>query len=504
MGSVWRAEHLTLHSAVAIKLMDPAIAETPEGAERFRREAQAAASLRSTHVVQVLDYGVEDGTPYLVMELLQGESLAACLERERCLTPARTLAIMTQVSRAIGRAHTASIVHRDLKPDNIFLVKEDDQEVVKVLDFGIAKTDATAFGDMKTRTGMVMGTPHYMSPEQTEGKRTVDYRTDLWAIAVIVCECMTGMQPFRGETWGELVLNVCARPIPIPSTLAAVPPGFDAWFAKATNRDPSERFGSAQELVSALRDVVEGRVATGANPQLVGGNVRGLSLASAPTLEARAAELIPSAGALVVTASTGVTAVSATKGATGVTPTPATLTVPMKRSPLLLSVAVGAVAIALGGGAFLFRSLVLPSQSTVSSVSATAVIATAPVASETGPVVVATTQTTNGNPVPLANGAAHSGGVGKPRSSVSTPLPAGSAPPTQASREAVSTNSGAVAVHTAGAASVATERGSTKTLKCYTDPFTGIIRVDGAGARPATVQTYPCKQNPFTGQYQKL
>ena len=147
-------------------------------------------------------------------------------------------------------------------------------------------------------------------------------------------------------------------PIPIPSTLAAVPPGFDAWFAKATNRDPSERYGSAQELVSALRDVVEGRAATGANPQLDGGNVRGLSLASAPTIEARAAELIPSAGALVVAASTGVTAVSATTGATGVTPSPATLTVPMKRSPLLLSVAVGAVAIALGGGALLFRSLV--------------------------------------------------------------------------------------------------------------------------------------------------
>ena len=124
MGSVWLAEHLSLRSWVAVKLMDPAIAATPEGAERFRREAQAAASLRSAHVVQVLDYGVHETTPYLVMELMQGESLAACLEREKRLTPARTVSIITQVARALGRAHSAGIVHRDLKPDNIFLIKK--------------------------------------------------------------------------------------------------------------------------------------------------------------------------------------------------------------------------------------------------------------------------------------------------------------------------------------------------------------------------------------------
>src|SRR4051812_10245246 len=123
MGSVWLAEHLALNSWVAVKLMDPAIASTQEGAERFKREAQAAASLRSAHVVQVLDYGVHEETPFLVMELLQGQSLADCIERERRLTPARTLGIVTQVARAIGRAHAAGIIHRDLKPDNIFLVR---------------------------------------------------------------------------------------------------------------------------------------------------------------------------------------------------------------------------------------------------------------------------------------------------------------------------------------------------------------------------------------------
>src|SRR5882724_6634066 len=258
MGSVWLAEHLTLRSWVAVKLMDPAIAATPEGAERFRREAQAAASLRSAHVVQVLDYGVDEATPYLVMELMQGESLAGCLEREKRLTPERTVAVITQVARALGRAHTAGIVHRDLKPDNVFLVRADDQELVTVLDFGIAKTPQSQFGGMETKTGVTMGTPYYMSPEQVEGKKAVDYRTDLWAMAVIACECMTGIRPFDGSTFGELLLNICARPIPTPSSQGLSLRGFDEWFAKATNRDAERRFASAQELASTLKDVVAG------------------------------------------------------------------------------------------------------------------------------------------------------------------------------------------------------------------------------------------------------
>jgi len=175
MGSVWLAEHLTLNSWVAVKLMDPSIASTVEGAERFKREAQAAASLRSAHVVQVLDYGVHENTPFLVMELLQGQSLADCLEREKRLSPERTQSVITQVARAIARAHAAGIIHRDLKPDNIFLIREDDQELAKVLDFGIAKATGPRFGGTETRTGVTMGTPYYMSPEQVEGKKALDY-----------------------------------------------------------------------------------------------------------------------------------------------------------------------------------------------------------------------------------------------------------------------------------------------------------------------------------------
>lgn len=478
MGSVWRAEHLTLHSAVAIKLMDPAIAATPEGAERFRREAQAAASLRSTHVVQVLDYGVEDGTPFLVMELLHGESLAGCLNREGRLTPARTLAIMTQVARAIARAHTAGIVHRDLKPDNIFLVHEDDQEVVKVLDFGIAKTPDAVFGDMKTRTGMVMGTPHYMSPEQAEGKRTVDSQTDLWAMAVIICECITGIQPFRGETWGELLLNVCARPIPAPSSLASVPVGFDAWFEQATNRDQSQRFGSAQLLLSALRQVVEGSSAQLTPMPAMVGAAQGQPVVEARTFDATNPHRVAAANATV----TDQTLVPPTVRADSNNTTAAVVRSPRPRSmvPILLGLSLLAV---LGLGATtLFLLLRAPEPQPTAVALPPVADATAPLA--VTPVVTAVPQT------PLTN--ERRVATNKPREAPVAPTTSVQVPTAPSAARAPST------------VPKAAERSPGKTLKCYTDPFTGMIRLEGGGPRAAGAQPYPCKQNPFTGQYQRL
>jgi serine/threonine-protein kinase len=150
-------------------------------------------------------------------------------------------------------------VHRDLKPDNIFLVRNEDEEVAKVLDFGIAKANAQALGPgSATRTGTVMGTPYYMSPEQITGAKGLDYRTDLWALGVIACECLTGKQPFEGETLGQLVLAICTVQPPLPSSLAPVPDGFDAWFARATHRDIAARFQSARELSEALRQLASG------------------------------------------------------------------------------------------------------------------------------------------------------------------------------------------------------------------------------------------------------
>ncbi len=289
MGSVWLAQHLTLRSPVAIKLIDAAIANSPEALSRFLREAQAAASLRSPHVVQILDHGVDEGVPFIVMELLDGESLAARLERQRRLSPQDTAHIMTQVGRAMTKAHEAGIVHRDLKPDNIFIVRNDEEEICKVLDFGVAKshTHGVAAVSSATRTGSVLGTPYYMSPEQAEGAKSVDHRTDIWAIGVMAWECLIGARPFEAETLGGLLLAICARDMPLPSRCGAVPAGFDAWFARACSRDVSYRFATAREAVHELRHVCGGGVMSGANavppPVSAYGAVQAASLPLAST-----------------------------------------------------------------------------------------------------------------------------------------------------------------------------------------------------------------------------
>jgi serine/threonine-protein kinase len=290
MGSVWRAEHLTLRSAIAVKLIDPEIAHKPEMLERFQREAQAAATLRSPHVVQILDYGVDEGVPYIAMELLEGESLADRLVRAGRLPPAETARFVTHVARALARAHEAGIVHRDLKPDNVFLVRNDDQELAKVLDFGIAKHGSLGSGKGPTRTGNILGTPSYMSPEQAQGTKAVDGRSDLWSLGIIAYECLVGRVPFESEALGDLLLKICVHPIPVPSQQAPVPPGFDAWFARACCRDVAQRFQSAKELAEALRAVLvpdgserasSGNISAGTLAALA---VAPPSLAGAPTV----------------------------------------------------------------------------------------------------------------------------------------------------------------------------------------------------------------------------
>ena len=260
MGCVWRAQHLTLQTPVAIKLLTPQPSHREELEGRFVREAKAAAALRSSNVVQILDHGVEDGMPFIAMELLEGESLKDRLEREGTLSPRRTAEIMKGVVRGVGRAHRAGIVHRDLKPDNIFLAAEDDEAggfVVKVLDFGIAKLVEKPKEDgVATRTGAMMGTPFYMSPEQARGLGDLDARSDLWSLAVIVFECLTGQRPFEADIMGELVMRICSEPVPVPSSVAPVPAGFDEWFARAVERDRAARFPDVRSFATALFEVL--------------------------------------------------------------------------------------------------------------------------------------------------------------------------------------------------------------------------------------------------------
>ncbi|MEO7037625.1 MAG: serine/threonine-protein kinase [Polyangiaceae bacterium] len=260
MGSIWRAQHLVLAAPVAVKLIDREAVPDEETLARFMREAQSAATLRSPHVVQILDYGVDDQLPFIVMELLDGENLAQRIRRLERLPSADTARIVTHIGRAVGRAHEAGIVHRDLKPENVFLIRNEDEEIAKVLDFGVAKVATAALGaeGTRTRTGSILGTPYYMSPEQAQGNKTVDTRSDLWSLGVIAFECLTGKRPFYSDGLGDLVLQICIRDIPIPSEVASVPIGFDAWFAKACAREPEARFQSARELTDALREVLGG------------------------------------------------------------------------------------------------------------------------------------------------------------------------------------------------------------------------------------------------------
>ncbi len=275
MGSVWEGTHVTLGTQVAVKFIDSEYAESPEARNRFESEARAAAKLRSKHVVEVYDHGVtDDGRPFIVMEYLRGEPLDKRLDRLGRMPAKETARMLMQVCRALSRAHAAGIVHRDLKPENVFLVwdDEDGADVAKVVDFGIAKFIDNQLGNSSaTRTGSVLGTPYYMSPEQARGLRSVDYRSDLWSVGVIAYRCVVGILPFEGEAVGDLLVKLCTAPLPVPSQTAPdVPPGFDAWFAKALTREPEGRFSSASELAESLAAVcglpVRGSYSTGDIP----------------------------------------------------------------------------------------------------------------------------------------------------------------------------------------------------------------------------------------------
>jgi serine/threonine protein kinase len=258
MGSVWLAEHTTLKSEVAVKLIDSELGKMAQARARFLREAQLAARIKSAHVAQVYDHGVSaDGQPFIAMEYLVGTTLRDRLDERGRLAVTDTARIVSHVCRALARAHEAGLIHRDLKPENIFIAKETDGEIVKVLDFGVAKaTDALSdSGIDPTRTGALMGTPFYMSPEQAQGLKNIDSRSDLWAMGVVVFECLTGRRPFSAEALGPLIGQIMTTPVPSPSVVAPdakLSKDIDAWMARALSRELDKRFASARELSEAF------------------------------------------------------------------------------------------------------------------------------------------------------------------------------------------------------------------------------------------------------------
>jgi serine/threonine-protein kinase len=348
MGTVWEGVHESLGTRVAVKFIDAEHASSDDIRQRFVNEAKAAARLRSKHVVQVHDQGVgEDGRPYIVMEFLVGEPLDRRLDRLGRLPPLETARVVLHVCRALAKAHESGIVHRDLKPENVFLVHDEDDgtDFAKVVDFGIAKfTDASSTGSSSTRTGAVLGTPQFMSPEQARGLRTVDHRTDLWSLGVIAYQCLVGALPFRGEAVGDLLVNICTADPPAPSSIEPdVPPGFDAWIRRALAREPADRFQSAAELADSLcsllgLDAKLGPQSSASNEWMAPGppppdavTAAGLSTTHVPSLGSRRSvwvALVVAVGLLVVAAG----AIMGARSAAHAGPEPSASAVPAARA----------------------------------------------------------------------------------------------------------------------------------------------------------------------------
>jgi serine/threonine protein kinase len=266
MGAVFQATNLAIGKRVALKFLDHEAAKNREACQRFQREAEAAGMAESAHIVQIFDSGVtEAGLPFLVMELLTGEDLRACLRREGRLSVPTALRIVNQVLRALLRAHEAGIVHRDLKPDNVFLcARDDDPSFVKLVDFGISKVARARTADTLTRRGTVLGTAFYMSPEQAQSFADIDGRTDLFSLGAILFEMLAGRPPHGGRTYEAVLIAICTQDAPDVRTLAPDVPGtVAAIVSRALERERERRFQSAAEFLAAIPPL-EGAFAPGA------------------------------------------------------------------------------------------------------------------------------------------------------------------------------------------------------------------------------------------------
>ena len=266
MAAVYEAENIDIGKRVAVKVLAAELITSRVVRERFIREARAASAVRSPHICDVYDSGMFEERPFLVMELLEGESLYDMLTRLRRLDMPTTLSVITQTARGLGKAHEANIVHRDLKPENIFVSRDEDSGlIVKLLDFGLAKFyEPTNDGDPKTvrltREGALFGTPAYMSPEQAKGQGEVDHRSDLWALGCIVYECLTGQTVWSVEQGVAMILaQVASAPVPRLSRLRPdLPLQVDAWLARALDRDVARRFQTAREFADTLAEAFSG------------------------------------------------------------------------------------------------------------------------------------------------------------------------------------------------------------------------------------------------------
>jgi serine/threonine protein kinase len=261
MGDVWKAEHVVIGRPVAIKVLGPGVSQ-PQQAESLMREARAIAALRHPSIVDITDFGYTTaGAPYLVMELLQGQTLKQVIARQGHFSWSRARSVLVQLTDALAHVHRQGIIHRDLKPDNVFVLGEPGQEICKIIDFGIAKltvldADAKEF----TRTDMVFGTPAFMGPEQARGE-AVDHRTDVYALGCVAYQMLTGKHPFPGATPTEVLYKqLFEHPEPMRTVTpdADVTPEIEAVVMMAMRKTPALRFPGVAEMRAAIEAVGTG------------------------------------------------------------------------------------------------------------------------------------------------------------------------------------------------------------------------------------------------------
>ena len=252
-AEVFRARDLRLKRDLAVKVLRPDLGLSPELLQRFRREAETVAALRNAHIVPVYDVGEAEGLAFIIMPLIQGESLRAVLDRDGAMPVSEVRRILREASQGLAAAHDAGIIHRDIKPENIMLEGRDKR--ILLMDFGIAKAMSAATGEegdpsvALTTTGIIIGTPQYMSPEQACGDKTIDARTDQYSLAVVAYRMLTGALPFDGDsTRAVLYQQLVAEPQPIIEKLPNLPGGLANAIQRALAKEPNDRFPTMREF----------------------------------------------------------------------------------------------------------------------------------------------------------------------------------------------------------------------------------------------------------------
>ncbi|MEO8846562.1 MAG: serine/threonine-protein kinase [Kofleriaceae bacterium] len=257
MGIVYEAEHALLGRRAAIKVLLPEFSANKEIVQRFFNEAKAVTQIADPGIVQIFDFGYHaDGSAFIVMEVLDGEPMSTRLKRIGRFALVDCLRLTRQICTSLQAAHTKGVIHRDLKPDNIFIVGDPavtGGERAKILDFGIAKLSAEEPGNLKTRTGMVLGTPVYMSPEQCRGSGEIDYRSDIYSIGCVIMTMLTGQPPYQGEGSGELIAAHLREPAPYAaSRVHGLPPMIDQILQRSLAKSPNDRFSSMADMAQTL------------------------------------------------------------------------------------------------------------------------------------------------------------------------------------------------------------------------------------------------------------